>query len=70
MSHWRACGGRGFRAGEPGELRGAIMEALAADGPAIIDCVVSASEMPNFPHLELDKIGNFAFAKIREACLR
>jgi hypothetical protein len=25
--------------------------------------------MPNFPHLDLDKIGHFAMAKIKEAVL-
>jgi pyruvate dehydrogenase (quinone) len=64
-----ACGGRGFKADKPGELRGKIEEALQADGPVIVDCVVAANEMPNFPHLELDKIGNFAIAKIKEAVL-
>ena len=54
---------------KPGELHAAIDEALAVDGPAIVDCVVAADEMPNFPHLELDKIGNFALAKIKEAVL-
>ena len=65
----RACGGHGFRATKPGELAAAINEALQVDGPAIVDCVVAADEMPNFPHLELDKIGNFAVAKIKEAVL-
>ena len=64
-----ACGGQGFRAARPGDLRAAIGQALAADGPAIIDCVVASNEMPNFPHLELDKIGNYAVAKIKEAML-
>ena len=64
-----ACGGRGFKADKPSELRGKIEEALQADGPVIVDCVVAANEMPNFPHLELDKIGNFAIAKIKEAVL-
>jgi thiamine pyrophosphate-dependent acetolactate synthase large subunit-like protein len=50
-------------------LRAAIGQALTADGPAIIDCVVASNEMPNFPHLELDKIGNYAVAKIKEAML-
>ena len=65
----RACGGHGFRATKPGELQAEINEALKIDGPAIVDCVVAADEMPNFPHLELDKIGNFAVAKIKEAVL-
>jgi pyruvate dehydrogenase (quinone) len=65
----RACGGHGFRATKPGELHAEINEALEVDGPAIVDCVVAADEMPNFPHLDLDKIGNFAMAKIKEAVL-
>ena len=65
----RACGGGGFKAEKPGELRDAIDKALKAEGPAIIDCVVAADELPNFPHLELEKIGNFAIAKIKEAVL-
>jgi thiamine pyrophosphate-dependent acetolactate synthase large subunit-like protein len=65
----RACGGHGFRATKPGELLAEIGEALEVDGPAIVDCVVAADEMPNFPHLELDKVGNYALAKIRETML-
>jgi pyruvate dehydrogenase (quinone) len=62
----RVCGGHGFRATKPSELHAAITEAFAVDGPAIVDCVVAADEMPNFPHLELDKIGHYAVAKIKE----
>src|SRR5271168_2973367 len=65
----RACGGVGCKAEKPGELRQAISEALEADGPAIIDCVVAADELPNVPHLDLETMGNFAKAKIREAIL-
>ena len=53
----------------PGDLRAAIGQALAVDGPAIVDCVVASNEIPNFPHLELDKIVNYAVAKIKEAML-
>jgi pyruvate dehydrogenase (quinone) len=65
----RACGGVGFKAEKPGELREAVSQALKADGPAIIDCVVAADELPNVPHLELETIGNFAKAKIKETIL-
>jgi pyruvate dehydrogenase (quinone) len=65
----RACGGMGFKAERPGELRDAIDKALKADGPAIIDCVIAADELPNVPHLELETVGNFAKAKIKEAIL-
>ena len=42
----RACGSRGFRVDDPNELRGAIAEALASDGPAIVDAVVAPDELP------------------------
>jgi pyruvate dehydrogenase (quinone) len=47
----------------------AISEALAIDGPAIIDAVVVANELPNMPHLELEVVGQYALAKIKEAVL-
>jgi pyruvate dehydrogenase (quinone) len=65
----QACGAQGFRAAQPGELRAAIEQALAIDGPAIVDCVVVPNEMPNFPHLELEKIGNYALARVKETIL-
>jgi pyruvate dehydrogenase (quinone) len=65
----RACGAVGFKAEKPGELREAIDQGLKADGPAIIDCVVPADELPNVPHIELDKVANVAKAKIKEAII-
>jgi pyruvate dehydrogenase (quinone) len=65
----RACGGHGFKATKPGELKGAISEAFAADGPAIVDAVVAADELPNLPHIELETVGHYAVAKIKEALL-
>jgi pyruvate dehydrogenase (quinone) len=62
----RACGGHGFTVKQPGFLVAELNEAFAVDGPAIIDCVVPADEMPNMPHIELDQIGNYAIAKIKE----
>jgi pyruvate dehydrogenase (quinone) len=64
-----ACGAVGFKAEKPGELRTAIDQALKADGPAIVDCVVAADELPNLPHIELERVENFAKAKIKEAIL-
>jgi len=63
----RACGGHGFTAKQPDDLRTALSEAFAADGPAIVDAVVAPDEMPNMPHLEMEQIGNYAVAKIKEA---
>ena len=65
----RACGGRGFKASHPDELRGAIAEAFVVDGPAIVDCVVAGDEMPNVPHIELDLVAHYAIAKIKEAVI-
>ena len=65
----RACGGHGFRATKPGELLAEINEAFQADGPAIVDCVVAADEMPNLPHINLETVGHYAMAKIKEAML-
>jgi pyruvate dehydrogenase (quinone) len=65
----RACGGHGFMARNPAELMAAIAEAFAIDGPAIVDAVVVGNEMPNMPHVDLEQIGHFAIAKIKEAVL-
>jgi pyruvate dehydrogenase (quinone) len=65
----RAYGGVGFKAEKPGELREAIRKALDADGPAIVDCVVAADELPNLPHIDLERVENFAEAKVKEKIL-
>jgi pyruvate dehydrogenase (quinone) len=65
----RACGGHGFTAKRPQDLNAALREAFAVEGPAIVDAVVVADEMPNMPHIELEQIGNYAVAKIKEAVL-
>jgi pyruvate dehydrogenase (quinone) len=64
-----ACGAVGFKAEKPDELHDDISGALKAEGPAIVDCVVAADELPNVPHLELKTINNFAKAKIKEAII-
>jgi pyruvate dehydrogenase (quinone) len=65
----RDCGGVGFKAERPGDLLGAINQALSAEGPAIVDCVVADDELPNLPHIDLEKITNYAEAKIKETVL-
>lgn len=65
----RACGGHGFAARKPDELKKAISDALAVDGPAVVDAVVAANELPNLPHLDLELLGQVARAKIKEAVL-
>jgi len=65
----RRCGGHGFTAREPTELKAALSEAFATDGPAIVDAVVVSNELPNLPHVELDVVGRVALAKVKEAML-
>ena len=65
----RACGGQGFRATKPEELRSTISEAFKVDGPTIVDCVVAPDELPNFPHIELGQAERYAAAKIKEAVI-
>jgi pyruvate dehydrogenase (quinone) len=65
----RSCGAVGFKAEKPGELRGAIDQALKAEGPAIVSCVVPADELPNVPHIDLEKMENYAEAKVKEMVL-
>jgi pyruvate dehydrogenase (quinone) len=65
----RACGGHGFSARKPNELKAAINDALAIDGPAIIDAVVVSNELPNLPHLDIEMVGRVALAKVKEAML-
>ncbi len=65
----RACGAQGFAARKPDELKTAIGNALAVEGPAIVDATVVADEIPNMPHLDLETLGQFARAKIKEAVL-
>jgi pyruvate dehydrogenase (quinone) len=65
----QACGGRGYKVAKPGEMLETVREALACEGPAIIDAVVAADELPNLPHLDLAVLGRVAQAKAREAIL-
>jgi pyruvate dehydrogenase (quinone) len=65
----RACGGHGFSAREPSELKAALNAAFAVDGPAIVDAVVVSNELPNLPHVELNVVGHVALAKVKEAML-
>jgi pyruvate dehydrogenase (quinone) len=56
-----------FGVTKPGELHAELNDALEADGPAIVDAVVAADEMPNLPHVS--QVGHYAVAKIKEAVL-
>ena len=64
-----ACGGQGFTARKPHELRAAISGAFASDGPAIVDAVIVSDELPNLPHFDLGTVGHIALARVKEAML-
>ena len=53
----RACGGHGFTATKAGELEDCDQRGFEVDGPAIVDAVVVADEMPNLPHIDLETSG-------------
>lgn len=63
----RACGAQGFTVSDPALLEAILKEAFACPGPAIVGCSVAPDEMPNLPHVELEQIGGYAVAKIKEA---
>jgi thiamine pyrophosphate-dependent acetolactate synthase large subunit-like protein len=65
----RACGGTGFTVRDPARLESTLREAFATEGPVIVDAVVAADELPNLPHLDLEKIDHYAIARIKEALL-
>ncbi len=65
----RACGGAGFTVRDPSKLRATLREAFATNGPVIVDAVVAADEIPNLPHVELKRVGNYAIARVKEALL-
>ena len=55
-----ACGGRGIRVEKPGDVEPAIREALAFDGPALVDVVVNADEAPMPPKIHYEEARKFA----------
>jgi thiamine pyrophosphate-dependent acetolactate synthase large subunit-like protein len=65
----RACGATGFSVSDPSKLNPTLREALAKDGPVIVDAVVADDEIPNLPHIDLKRVGNYAIARVKEAVL-
>jgi thiamine pyrophosphate-dependent acetolactate synthase large subunit-like protein len=65
----RACGGSGFTVRDPAKLKATLREAFATYGPVIVDAVVAADEIPNLPHVDLKRVGNYAIARVKEAVL-
>ena len=55
-----ACGGLGIRVDKPGDVEPAIREALAHDGPALVDVRVNPDEPPMPPKIKYDEAKGFA----------
>ena len=55
-----SCGGRGIRVDKPGDVEPAIREALAFDGPALVDVMVNPDEPPMPPKIHWDEAKSFA----------
>jgi pyruvate dehydrogenase (quinone)/pyruvate oxidase len=60
-----ACGAYGAKVTEPGALEGAVREALAHPGPALIDCNVNADEPPMPGKISYSQAKGFTEAFLR-----
>ncbi len=66
FSAWaRSCGGYGRKVTEPGDLRDAVAEALAFDGPALLDVDVEPNEPPLPGKVAYDQAKKFAMAWLK-----
>jgi pyruvate dehydrogenase (quinone) len=65
----RSCGGGGVRVEHAADVVAAIEEAIAFDGPFLIDAVVSPGELTMPPHLTFEEAWGFGSSKGKEALL-
>jgi pyruvate dehydrogenase (quinone)/pyruvate oxidase len=61
----RGCGGFGVHVDKPGDLTGALQEALAHPGPALVDVAVDPDEPPLPGKVSYDQAKKFATAWLR-----
>lgn len=61
----RAVGIHGIRVEDPGELRGAVSNALAHDGPCLVDVTVNRQELAMPPTIELEQAKGFTLYMIK-----
>jgi len=64
-----ACGGCGCRVEKVDEIEPALLEAIAADRPALIDVKVDPDALIMPPNMQLSRAFNFGKAKLRELFL-
>lgn len=60
-----AAGLRGFRVSDPGQLESVLREALAHDGPALVDAVVKRQELSMPPTIELKQAQGFGLYALK-----
>jgi pyruvate dehydrogenase (quinone) len=60
-----ACGGYGAKVSDPKKVRGAIADALAFDGPALVDIDVDPNEPPLPGKVAYDQAKKFAQAFLK-----
>lgn len=61
----RAAGIYGARVEDPGELEGAVREAFAHDGPALVDVVTNRQELSMPPKIKLEQVKGFSLWALR-----
>ncbi len=61
----RAAGIHGVRVVDAGELEGAVREAFAHDGPALIDVVTNRQELSMPPKIQLEQVKGFSLWALR-----
>lgn len=65
----RACGAGAARVESAADIVPAIEEAIAHDGPFLIDAVVSPGELTMPPHLDFEMAWGFGMSKAKEALI-
>jgi pyruvate dehydrogenase (quinone) len=66
FSTWaRGCGAYGVKVRKPGDVAGAIRDALAHDGPALVDCDVNPNEPPMPGKVKYEQAKAFTEAFLR-----
>ena len=63
----RACGLHGIRVEDPHQLDAAVQEALAHDGPVLLDVVTNPEEVSVPPNASAGQAWGFGMAKIKES---
>jgi pyruvate dehydrogenase (quinone) len=61
----RACGAEGFSVDDPKKIEATLREALATEGPAVVECIIDPNEPPMPGHITVEQAKKFASAMAR-----